>query len=79
MPTVFTAHLLANRTLADAVLFGAFLVWAVLDYRSARRRGPADLVTRPWRTSWVVVVGLVAWVAFAVWGHGLLIGVRPFG
>ncbi len=32
------AHLLANGMLADAVLFGAFLVWAVLDFRSARRR-----------------------------------------
>ena len=26
-----------------------------------------------------VVVGLVAWAAFAFWLHGLLIGVRPFG
>ena len=32
------AHLLANGTAADVVLFGAFLVWAVLDYVAARRR-----------------------------------------
>ena len=32
------AHLLANNTLADVVLFGAFLVWAVLDWRAARKR-----------------------------------------
>jgi len=32
------AHLLANGTLADVLLFGGFLVWAVFDYRSARRR-----------------------------------------
>ena len=26
-----------------------------------------------------VVIGLVVWVAFAFYLHGLLIGVRPFG
>ena len=32
------AHLLANGTLADVVLFGAFLAWAVLDFIASRRR-----------------------------------------
>jgi len=32
------AHLLANHTPADVVLFGSFLVWAVLDYRAAKAR-----------------------------------------
>ena len=32
------AHLLANGKLASVVLFGAFLVWAIADYASARRR-----------------------------------------
>ena len=31
------AHLLANGSLADAVLFGAFLVWAVASFTSSRR------------------------------------------
>ena len=35
------AHLLANGTLADVVLFGAFLAWAVADYIAARRRDRA--------------------------------------
>ncbi|TSE34561.1 NnrU family protein [Tepidimonas charontis] len=35
------AHLLANGTLADVLLFGGFLVWAIFNYRSARRRGAA--------------------------------------
>jgi uncharacterized membrane protein len=26
-----------------------------------------------------VVVGVVAWAGFAMWGHAALIGVRPFG
>ncbi|MCX7741767.1 MAG: NnrU family protein [Tepidimonas sp.] len=38
------AHLLANGNLADLLLFGGFLVWAVLNYRAARQRGllPTD-------------------------------------
>ena len=35
------AHLLANGTLADLLLFGSVLVWAVFDYRAACRRGGA--------------------------------------
>ncbi len=35
------AHLIANGTLADVVLFGAFLAWAVVDYIAARRRDRA--------------------------------------
>ena len=28
---------------------------------------------------WFVVIGLAAWAAFALYLHGPLIGVRPFG
>lgn len=31
-------HLLANNSLADLLLFGSMLVWAVLSFRAARRR-----------------------------------------
>lgn len=31
-------HLIANHTLADLVLFGSLLLWAVLSFRAARRR-----------------------------------------
>jgi uncharacterized membrane protein len=41
------AHLLANHTLADLLLFGSFLVWAVLDFRSARQRDRAGPVRYP--------------------------------
>jgi uncharacterized membrane protein len=74
------AHLLANHTLADALLFGAFLVWAVLDFRSARRRAaPPAVPVSAARTGLTVVVGLVSWAGFAFWAHGAWIGVRPFG
>ena len=77
------AHLLANGTLADVVLFGAFLVWAIVDYIAARRRdraaGTVYVVGPITRDVAAVVVGLVAWAAFAFWLHAVLIGVRPFG
>ena len=77
-------HLLANGTLADVVLFGSFLAWAVLDFRAARRRRSAGLepasptAVSGGRTAVAVVVGVAAWAGFAFWLHGLLIGVRPF-
>jgi uncharacterized membrane protein len=77
------AHLLANGTLADVVLFGAFLVWAIADYIAARRRdraaGTVYVVGPITRDVAAVVVGLLAWAAFAFWLHAALIGVRPFG
>ena len=76
-------HLLANHTLADLLLFGGFLVWAVLCFRAARARDRAAGTVRPAgtaaATALTVVVGVGAWVVFALWLHGPLIGVRPFG
>ena len=36
------AHLLANGTLADVLLFGGFLAWAVADRISVKRRAAAE-------------------------------------
>lgn len=77
------AHLLANGTLADVLLFGGFLVWAIVCFASSRRRDRANGTVYPAGTASgtaiIVVVGLAAWAAFAFWLHGMLIGVRPFG
>jgi uncharacterized membrane protein len=73
------AHLLANATPADLLLFGGFLVWAILCFRSARRRGRVEVVVRPARTLLAVVGGVAAWAFFAFWAHEAWIGVRPFG
>jgi uncharacterized membrane protein len=77
------AHLIANGTLADVLLFGAFVAWAVLDFTSLRRRDRAAnrvyVVGPVSRDLAAVVIGLVAWAVFALWLHGPLIGVRPFG
>lgn len=77
------AHLLSNGRLADVVLFGAFLAWAVADYASLRRRDRAAGTQRGAGTLGndlaSVVGGTVAWFVFALYLHGPLIGVRPFG
>lgn len=77
------AHLLVNGTLADLLLFGGFLVWAIANFAISRRRDRAAGVTYPAqgisRDSAVIVLALVGYGVFAFWLHGLLIGVHPFG
>ncbi len=78
------AHLLANGTLADVLLFGGFLVWAVFGFRSMRQRDRAAGLSMPRSTSAAativtVAIGLALWAAFAFYLHGLLFGVRPLG
>jgi uncharacterized membrane protein len=76
------AHLLANNTAADLLLFGSFLVWAALSFRAARGRDRAAQKVYPpgsvAATTVTVVAGVLAWAAFAFWGHTVLIGVKPF-
>lgn len=74
------AHLLANGMLADVILFGSFLVWAVIDRISMKHRtqrlipgAPASKVN----DSVAVLLGLVLYAAFFLWLHAWLIGVSP--
>jgi len=72
------SHLLVNGMLADVLLFGGFLAWAVIDRISAGKRPqPAPPKTPPSIVNDVVavVVGLVLYVAFAFWAHPRWIGV----
>lgn len=75
------AHLLANGSLADLLLFGGFLLWAVFDLRAARRRdrsaGRADAKGTLAATVATIVIGATLWAAFALYLHAWLIGVRP--
>ena len=77
------AHLLANGTLADLLLFGSFLVWAVIDFVAARRRDASAATIYPSGTLAGTLialgVGVAAWALFAFWAHAWLFGVRPFG
>jgi len=76
-----TAHLLVNGSSADLMLFGAFLIWAVVTRISLKRRPLRPVPHIPaseMNTVLVIVVGLILYVVFALWLHGPLIGVRPF-
>ena len=76
-------HLLATGMLAHLLLFGAFLVWAIVNFSISRRRDRRDGVQYPpgraLATGVTVVLGVAAWAAFAFGLHGLLIGIKPFG
>ena len=77
------AHLLSAFTLADVVLFGSFLVWAVLVFISSRRRDRAAGTTYPpgtaARDAVTCAIGVVAWALMGFWLHDVLIGYAPFG
>jgi uncharacterized membrane protein len=74
------SHLLVNGTLADVLLFGAFLAWAVADRISAGRRTAAVVSGAPAsiRNDVVAVVGgLLLYALFVGWAHVRLFGVPP--
>lgn len=80
------AHLLANGTLADVLLFGGFLAWAVADRISVKKRAARGLTRAApalpgskANDAIAVVGGLGLYVLFVVWAHAFLFGVRPFG
>lgn len=77
------AHLVSNGTLADLLLFGSFLVWAVVGFIVLRRQDRAANVqpsesALPFTLA-SVVLGVLIWAAFAFHLHNVLIGVKPFG
>ena len=75
------AHLLANGTLADLLLFGSFLVWAIADFAVARRRDRKAGTVRvagPARNDAIAVaVGVVIWAAILWRLHYWVIGASP--
>lgn len=77
-----TAHLISNGSVVNIILFGAFLFWAILDFRTARRRDKAEGVTYAFvgysRDVMATIIGVIAWGVFAFYLHGLWIGVKPF-
>ena len=72
------AHLLANGDLASLLLFGSFLVWAVLDRIAAKRRGDPVLTVGPmqWDIA-AVVAGTLLYLLFVWRLHFWLFGVSP--
>jgi uncharacterized membrane protein len=76
-------HLIANGGLADVILFGAFLVWASITFVTRRQRDRDAGVEYPRgsvrQDAIAIVAGIVVSLLFALYLHGPLIGVRPFG
>jgi len=77
------AHLLANGMLADVLLFGGFLAWAVADRISVKRRPAAQTHEVPAAPATsandaiALIGGLAVYVVFLVWAHRWIIGVSP--
>jgi len=72
------AHLLANGMLADVLLFGSFLAWAVVDRISMKRRTPRPVPGAPpgrFNDLIATIGGLVVYAAFVLWLHRSLTGV----
>lgn len=73
------SHLLVNGTLADVVLFGSFLAWAVADRISMKRRTPRALPGPPpaARNDLIaIVLGLALYAVAVIWLHDWLFGIR---
>jgi uncharacterized membrane protein len=75
------AHLLANGDLGSILLFGGFLVWAVLAFMSMRRRPApaAAFVPNPGQDAAAILGGLIGYLALVFGLHRWLIGVGVFG
>jgi len=74
-------HLLATGMLHDMVLFGAFLLWAVVLFAVSRWRDRREATIYAAGTVQgdvlTVVIGGALWLAFVLWLHLWLIGVSP--
>ncbi len=74
-------HLLATGMLHDVVLFGSFLLWAVVLFVVSKRQDRLAGTVYPAGTLrgdvLTTVIGVAVWVAFAFWLHLWLIGVNP--
>jgi uncharacterized membrane protein len=76
------AHLLANGNLADVLLFGGFLAWAVADRISMRhrqQRAVPGAKASPLNDAIVVLGGLALYALFLFKAHAWLFGVSPLG
>lgn len=76
------AHLLANGDLASVLLFGTFLIWAIADRISVKRRFPPGqeppVETGPVRNDvFAAVAGTAVYLLFVWKLHEWLIGVPP--
>jgi uncharacterized membrane protein len=70
------AHLLVNGEVRSVILFGAFLIFAVIARISAKRRGAPTRAAGPWRNDVIaIVIGVAAYVGIVVYLHQYIAGV----
>ena len=75
-----TGHLLANGDQASTLLFGSFLVWAVIDlFAAVNRKEPAPVATKPIADLIALAAGTGLYLVFVFFLHRLLFGVSPLG
>jgi uncharacterized membrane protein len=73
-------HLFANGDLASVLLFGGFLVYGIANRVAVISRGPTTTRGAGWRGDVIAAaIGIVAYLVFGLWLHGLLFVVNPFG
>lgn len=77
-----TLHLLVNGSLADVVLFGAVLAWAIADRISLKRRPARPIPTAPprkWNDALAILLGFAVYIALVAGGHQWITGLPiPF-
>jgi uncharacterized membrane protein len=75
-------HVLAVGSVAGIVLFGSFLVWSILVFKSARQRdraaGTVRATPKVINTLIALVGGVAVWAFFAFYAHGAWIGLPLF-
>lgn len=74
------AHLLTNGSLADVILFGSVLLWAVVDRISLKWRSPLSIQSLPlsrFNDALAIILGLAVYLLFIFGLHAWLFGVAP--
>lgn len=75
-----SAHLLVRSDTASVLLFGSFLVWALINWVSNKRRGGDMPPLAPLYIDLIAIAGgVIAWFLFFMFGHEFLFGVSPIG
>jgi uncharacterized membrane protein len=75
------AHLLANGDIASVMLFGSFLVWAVVDLIAVKRTNRSAVVAHPRALfdGLAVIAGLAIYTLIVLFAHPYLAGVALTG
>lgn len=75
-----SAHLLVRSDAASVLLFGSFLIWALINWVSNKHRGGGIPPVAPLYIDLIAMAsGVIAWFLFFMFGHEFLFGVSPIG